>query len=329
MTQTLLTSAPPVPGGGTGGARAVLRAVAIASCLPYLSLKAAWIAGSHIGVPEGSMLLEHRALMLVANSVTVVMDAAVIVLALLLTQPWGARVKGWLLAFPVWVATGLLTPIMVGFPLQLLAAAFGSAPARGSSGKEQFLDSWVYGVVYGGFIVQGLALGALFLLYARGRWSNLWRGSIWELPTAVTGTFARTTAVLGSLLALFPLVMHALWASGSTAGLPLDGIEERTADFYLLEGVRILFVLTAVAGALLLAFRRAPWLPVKTPLALSWVGSSVLAAWGGWLALASLMPAQDETEHATGLMTLTYSVEMIVGVLLCCGAAALLRRRSQ
>jgi hypothetical protein len=306
----------------------VLRALAIASCLPYLSLKAAWIAGSHLGIPEGSMLLEHRALMLVANSVTVLMDAAVIVLALLLTQPWGARVKGPLLGLPIWVATGLLTPIMVGFPLQLLAAAFGStAPAGGGGGQEEFLDSWVYGVVYGGFIIQGLALGALFLLYARDRWSHLWRGPIGELPTTVTGPFARTTAVLGSLLALFPAVMHALWAFGSTAGLPLDRVEERAGDFYLLEGVRILFVSAAVAGALLLAFRRAPRLPVRTPLALSWVGSSALAAWGGWLALASLMPETDETGPATGLMTLTYSVEMIVGALLFCGAASLLRRR--
>lgn len=106
--------------GGTGGIRRGLRALAIVSCFPYLSLKVAWVAGSHLGIPEGSSLLEHRTAMAVANSLSVLLDGAVIVLALLLTRPWGLRVPGWLLAFPMWVATGLLAPIMTGFPLQLL-----------------------------------------------------------------------------------------------------------------------------------------------------------------------------------------------------------------
>jgi hypothetical protein len=317
-------------GGGPephGLAPRVLRAVAIASCVPYLSLKIAWIAGSRIGIPEGSVLLDHRGLMAVANGVTVLMDGVVILLALLLTRPWGLRVKGWLLGPPIWVATGLLTPIMVGFPLQLLAGAFGSSRIQDSM-EEPFLHEWVFGVVYSGFIVQGLSLGALFLLYAKGRWGHLWQGRVWELPTSVTGTFLRTTAVLGSLPALFAGVMHLLWALGSTAGLPQSLTDQRTTDDYLLEAVRCLFVLVALAGTLLLAFRRGPSLPVKVPLALAWVGSSVLGAWGMWLALATLMPEADEAERASGLMTLTYSVEMIAGILLISGVASLLRRPS-
>lgn len=107
----------------TGRGRALLRILAVASCLPYLSLKAAWIAGSHIGIPDGSVLLDHPTLMAVANSGTVLMDGTVIVLALLLTQAWGRRVRAWVLALPMWVATGLLLPIMAGFPLQLLRIA--------------------------------------------------------------------------------------------------------------------------------------------------------------------------------------------------------------
>ncbi|MGW0293845.1 hypothetical protein [Streptomyces tuirus] len=37
-----------------GRARRILRAVAVVSCVPYLGLKTAWIAGSHVGIPEGT-----------------------------------------------------------------------------------------------------------------------------------------------------------------------------------------------------------------------------------------------------------------------------------
>ncbi|MFD7440197.1 hypothetical protein [Streptomyces sp. NPDC059909] len=315
---------PPAPRLGQG--RRLLRALAIVSCAPYISLKIAWVAGSEIGIPEGSGLLDHRVQMAVVNSITVLMDAAVVVLALLLTQPWGLRVRSWLLAFPMWVATGLLVPIMVGFPLQLLVALGGGTTAQDAP-KEPFLDEWVFGVVYSGFIVQGLTLGTLFVLYARGRWGHLWHGTVWDLPTAVTGPRMRATTLAGSVLALFPAVMHLLWAAGSTAGLSPAGLDQRTTDFYVLEGVRVLFVVLAVTGVLLLAFRRGPQLRVRTPLALGWVGSGVMGAWGGFMLLVTLMPEADPDKAATALMTLTYAGEMITGLLLATGIASFLRRR--
>ncbi len=105
------------------------------------------------------------------------MGGAVVVLALLLTRPWGRRVPAWLLVLPMWVASGLLLPIMTAYPLQLavrLLGGDGGRPAGG--GAEPFLEPWVFGVVYGGFILQGLTLGALFTLYAGERWGALWRG---------------------------------------------------------------------------------------------------------------------------------------------------------
>ncbi|MGW5679973.1 hypothetical protein ACWEV4_33705, partial [Streptomyces sp. NPDC003860] len=119
MTQIFRSASPPVPARlpGPGRASRVLRNVAIASCFPYLALKVAWIAGSPIGIPSGSSLLDEdkRALLIGVNAVTVLMDAAVIVLALVLTRTRGHRVPAPLLVFPMWVATGLLTPIMAGF----------------------------------------------------------------------------------------------------------------------------------------------------------------------------------------------------------------------
>ncbi|MFJ9816488.1 hypothetical protein ACIRU3_14680 [Streptomyces sp. NPDC101151] len=289
--------------------RPLLRLVAIAACLPYLCLKLAWIAGSQLGVPDGSPLLEHRVTMALANGLTVLMDAAVIVLALLLTRPWGLRVPALLLAVPMWVATGLLAPIMVGFPLQMIVH-------RGDSGgaDRPFLDGWVFAVVYGGFILQGLALGALFVGYARERWGHLWRGRMWELPTQTTAAAQRLTAASAAVLALIPAALRLLWACGFTAG-------RNTGGGRLMEVVYVGFLAAAVTGAWQLAFRRGRPLPVTVPLALIWVGSGAVACWGGWMSLAALVTSHDLADRPTPAMSLTYAVQMIVGLLVATVAA--------
>ncbi|MGV9349372.1 hypothetical protein ACWDSD_32165 [Streptomyces spiralis] len=309
--------------------RRVLRAVAIAACVPYLSLKTAWVAGSRVGIPDGSTLLEHRTTMAVANTAGVLLDGAVIVLALLLTRPWGLRMPAWLLALPAWVATGLLTPIMTGYPLQLLVRALGGAVDRPSgTSRRPFLHEWVFGVVYTGFIVQGLALGVLFLFYARDRWGHVWRGRVGELPAGAVGPAQRACAVAACAFALFPLVMHLVWACGGTAGLSTGRVADRTSDFHVLEATDVCFVLAAVAGAVPLAFRRGRRLPVAVPLAPAWVGSGVLVCWGGWLSLASLTSVEDLADRPTPLMNLVYAVQMITGFLVAALGAHFLAERS-
>jgi hypothetical protein len=325
MTQTL---APPqvAPAVGADRLRRLLRAVAIVSCVPYLALKAAWIAGSHLGIPQGSSLLEHRGSMAVANGVTVLMDGAVIMLALVLTRPWGMRVPAWLLALPAWVATGLLAPIMAGFPLQLLVDALGGSPADTTAGgAEPFLDAWVFGVVYTGFIVQGLSLGALFALYARDRWGRLWEGRVWELPVGLIGAAQRTVAVAAAGCALLPLTAHLVWACGGTAGLDESHVADRTGGFYVMEALSVLFLTLAVTGGFLLAFRRGRTLPVRLPLALAWVGSAATACWAAWLSLA---PLTDVADGPTPLLSLTYAGQMIVGILVACLGVHFLAERA-
>lgn len=316
MTQTPL--APRVhdtpPPARTGRARVLLRLLAVVSCLPYLSLKVAWLAGSQVGIPDGSPLLDDRTTMAVANGGTVLMDGSVVVLALLLTQAWGRRVPAWLLILPLWAASGLLLPIMTGFPLQLLVGALtGQAP--GAADSRSFLDDWVFTLVYPGFIVQGLALGTLFALYARDRWGHLWQGALRDLPPSPTGPALRVAAVAASLLAVVPASMHLVWASGSTAGLDRTRIAERTEDFYALQALDALFVVATAAGVLLLAFRRTGGLSLKVPLALAWAGSGAVGCTGAWLSLASLARVDDLADGPTAAMGLTYAVQMLIGML--------------
>src|SRR6266700_317687 len=136
----------------------VLRALAFTACVLYFALKIAWASGSRVGIPNGSTLLEHHTTMISGSIESALLDSMVVVLALLLTQPWGRRTPVWLLTLPAGAATGLLSPIMVGYPLQLGARLLGgtAAPSGGPAARP-FLHEWVFTIVYTGFIVQALA----------------------------------------------------------------------------------------------------------------------------------------------------------------------------
>lgn len=328
MTNTPLAApAHPAAPLSLSPARRVLRGLAVASCLPYLALKVHWIAGGRLGIPEGSFLLAHQDMMGVANAVTVLMDGCVIVLALLLTQEWGRRVPAVLLTLPMWAATGLLAPIMATFPLQLAVTAFtGGSPAPG--GSAPFLDEWVFGVVYGGFILQGIALGALFVPYARVRWGHLWQGRVGQLA-AHTGA-VRITALVSAALAALVAVPHLLRAAGAGAGFSLgDGPEGSGAlplDARLFDGVQAAFALALAASLLVLALRLGGALPLKAPLAVAWVGAGVLGCWGGWLLLSRVIGGLDG-ERPTTMSALTYAVQMITGFLALGGGTAFFLRR--
>ncbi|AJF64553.1 hypothetical protein [Streptomyces vietnamensis] len=328
MTQTAHLPAPaPAAGHRPNAARRALRALAILACLPYISLKVAWVAGSELGIPAGSVLLERRELMAAVNAVSVVADVLVVVLALLLTQAWGRRFPAWLLALPMWAATGLLAPIMTGYPAQL-AVALVTGDAKAAAPSEPFLDEWVFGVVYGGFILQGLALGTLFALYARDRWSHLWQGRLGDLSARTSGPGARLLAVAGAVVALVPATLHLLWATGSITGLSARMIAERDSDDYVLEADRLVFVVVAVAFTLFLVLRRPARLRVRTTLALAWTASGAAGCWGAYLSLVALLPDPDPSKHVPGLVQLSYAGDMITGFLLAACVALFLRRRS-
>ncbi|MCH0539590.1 hypothetical protein I3F58_08415 [Streptomyces sp. MUM 203J] len=327
MTTTPLTPRPAPAPAPTPADRA-LRALAIAACVPYMGLKAAWIAGSRVGIPEGSVLLERPGVMAVANSVTLLMDAALVVLALLLTQRWGLRVRAALLVFPMWVATGLLLPIVVGYPVDTVVglATGGEGPVT-TGPPETFLDPWVFTVVYGGFILQALALGTLFVRYAGKRWSRVWRGTVGDLSPAVSGTVLRVTAAVASLAVLLLAGLQLAWALG-LAGGPGSTTDGTGGTLNVQEALRPLYAMTAVAGVLSLAFRRGRSLPVALPLGFAWAGAGAVACWGGWILLAAMTPAAGSGMEPPALLLLAYAGEMITGTVLAGCVAVFLRRRA-
>jgi hypothetical protein len=243
--------------------RTVLSLLAVTACLPYLSLKIAWVLGSGIGIPEGSPLREGGSTLTAVNALTIVMDALVVVLVLALTRPWGRRLPSWLLTLPLWAATGLLGPILVAFPAQMLYAAL--APAAERSGTSQgltqdaLLDGWVWSTVYTGFVLQALALITLFVLYGRERWGHLLRGPV--TPGGGTPAVPRSFAVPAAFGALLPAAVHAVEAFRADA-----------SEVAITEAAFTLFALLAAAG-LLLAARHGGARPLGVPFAAVWAGS--------------------------------------------------------
>ncbi|GAU71246.1 hypothetical protein SSP35_31_00110 [Streptomyces sp. NBRC 110611] len=307
----------PAPRRGVGAA---LRATAVVACLPYLSLKIAWFAGSHIGIPEGSELRQDGNSLMAINALTVLMDGVVILLAFLLTRPWGQRVPAWLLAVPIWCASGLLAPIIVAFPVQTVAAALHGHTVT-DDGADALLDSWVWSVVYSGFIVQALTLAILFVRYARERWGHLWRGRIGALPPSPTRSARRLIAGVASTLALFAGAMHLVWATGGTFGLSPARAASQDFNARVNDASYVLFAVLTIAGILLLAHGRGRRLPVLVALTAAWTGAGALACWGGWMTLTTLpVPAGDPRLPAP-LMSLTYSVQMITGIVVATAGA--------
>ncbi|MEK2476742.1 hypothetical protein [Streptomyces noursei] len=322
MTQT-------VPRTGRAAVRRILRWVAIAACVPYLSLKVAWIAGSTVGIPEGSALLSDGTSLRLVNAATVLMDVSVVVLALVLTKPWGRRVPSWLLALPMWGAVGLLTPIMVGFPAQLLVGALGGTASGSSGNNGAFLEGWVFHLVYGGFILQGLALGALFVLYACERWGHMWQGRLGDVGARPVGRGQRPAALVAAGLAVLPMAVHLLWACGVHTGLPDTLAAQYDADSAVQDAAYVLYTGATVAGlALLLARRAGAALALRVPLLLAGVGSAATGCWGGWLLLAAVTGPSHGDRAATPLMLLTYAVQMFVGLLVLTAGARFLNGRA-
>ncbi|MFJ7207259.1 hypothetical protein ACIQWR_27450 [Streptomyces sp. NPDC098789] len=286
---------------------------ALVATVPYMVLKAAWLGGSRIGIPEGSVLLDPGPFFVVANSVTVAMDACVIVLALVLTRPWGLRVPGWLLIVPAFVATGLLTPILTGYPGQLLIRALGveTDTAAARAVRKPFLEPWVFDLVYGGFIVQGLALAGLFVPYARQRWGHRWQGVPGQRLPSHTGVVAGAAAVAGLVVG----AAYLYWGFGGSAGLSALQRAERTADWTVVSVIHAACAFGAGLGAVSLARGRS-WGrgAMVWPLAVAWTGSAAALSWGAWLVIAAL-GGEFEGAGATSSNWLTYAGQMITGLL--------------
>jgi hypothetical protein len=163
----------------------------VTACLPYLLLKLAWVLGWPLGASGEEFTDSTR----VANLVTAGLELTAVLLAVLLVYPLGRRVPAVVVVLPAWVATGLLTPVVIGATLGAVVQALtgGGNPFVG----DEVLAGWVFVAVYGGFVVQAVLILAGFVLHARDRWpiltgggrASAGAGATRSLQTLLGGTF--------------------------------------------------------------------------------------------------------------------------------------------
>lgn len=244
--------------------------LAVASTLPYLTLKVVWLAGGRVGLNDPEF--GRSAVMYAANAITFGLELAAVALALIFVLPFGRRLPPWLVLIPMWVGTGFLAQILVTLPLQLI----DGAPAE-SSTEEGPIADWVFAVVYAGFAALGVFLLCGFVLYAHERWG---RHGGWTAPLSGRSV-GRTEKVV------------ALWA---VAGLLVSGVllvVRATGPLDLAAANLIgdaLMALAGIVGLLLLAYGASVWLPRWVPIVLAWTGTAAVTVWSAYFLVLVTVP---------------------------------------
>jgi hypothetical protein len=145
---------------------------AVLATVPYLALKLLWLAGSKIGTTDRHGQDELSSTRFVAgNSITVVLMVVAALFVVALTRSWADRVPARLVFVLAAGATGLLGPILVGLPVGLAVQAVARGEVRPA--EDTGMAPWVFGVVYCGFGLLGLAMAVLVLAHVLDRWGWL------------------------------------------------------------------------------------------------------------------------------------------------------------
>jgi hypothetical protein len=249
---------------------------AIACAVPYLALKIVWLAGGQLGVADAAML--HDSSMVVLNAVTAGMDLVAIAIALAFTHAWGQRIPGWLVLPPVWIAMGLLVRFVFAVPVITIAAMLTSSNLPRPGGPVQ---PWVYALVYTEFVGMGIGLTVAFVLYARVRWSAVFQPTAPDSVPAGTHRLHAPLANAAAFMAAAIGALHVAWAFGATVGLPSALIVRRSFSSHVINTVDGAAMIGAAVGILMIVHRPGRS-RIWTPLALAWVGSGFLFAWGLW-----------------------------------------------
>jgi hypothetical protein len=285
---------------------------AIACAVPYLALKIVWLAGGTLGVADRAMMSDPS--MFVLNLVTAGMDVIAIALALAFTHAWGQRIPAWLVLPPAWVATGLLVKFVLAVPL---ITAAGMLMGRSLPDPGGPVRSWVYVLVYTEFVGMGMGLAAAFVAYARVRWS----GAFDSTANAVTHRTRRVQVPLANSAALMAGAVGALhlgWALGATLGVPGEIAAGRTFASTVVNFVDGATMIGGAIGVVLLVHRpRRPHFWV--PLALAWIGSGFLFAWGLW-GLANLLgntALVRNRPNSLALINLVGLIQLLAGLSRC------------
>ncbi|TDU91417.1 hypothetical protein EV138_5023 [Kribbella voronezhensis] len=282
--------------------------VTVAAMMPYLSIKIAWLLGSDIGVVQPGLM--RTAPFVVGNSITAAMELTGAALALALVHPWGRRLPAWMVLFPLWVAGGLLAPVMLAAPLGFLA---GNTPTPAADNPIDGLQGWVYGVVYAGFILQGTGLAVTFVLHVRARWAHVLRARLG--PAGSPSTIqVRLIAAVGALVALV-VAARLFWAFGGSTGLTSEARNGRSVAQRALDISTASLALAGLVGLVILVSHRPRAIRAGGSLMAAGLGTGAMFCSGGYQ-LTLLIAPGTPFDTAGGLrFGLVIAAQVVAGLL--------------
>ncbi|WP_145814053.1 hypothetical protein [Kribbella amoyensis] len=276
----------------------------VVAMLPYLSLKTAWLLGSDLGLAQPDLMSSPA--FVTGNLLTAAMELVAAVLTLALVRDWGRRLPVWSLLFPMWVAAGLLAPVMLAAPLGLAAELITGA-GTASGDPENGLRGWVYAIVYTGFILQGLGLAAAFAHHVRARWGRTLseRG---EYSPAREVQILVTVAV--GILTAVVVALRLYWALGGQAGLP---VADRDLPQQAMDAASAVLAFAGLFGLGVLVSgrsRRIWW-----PLGAAWIGSGSMLCSGLYQVVILLAPGSPFDAAGGGGLALVLVAQVLAGAL--------------
>ena len=249
----------------------VALATAVLATVPYLALKLLWLGGSTVGVTSSAGLEEmHSTRYLAGNLITVLLMVIATAFAVALTRPWASRVPAALVFVLGAGATGLLAPILLGLPLGLALQSASGVEVQ--SGDDNGLAPWVYGIVYTGFAVLGLAMAVLVIAHVLDRW-----GHLISQPPRPPSRRATIAGAAGLLPFAAAMTYWGLFGPGRNGPLGLDLPASRTV-------LVVTGLLAAAAYVVPLVSEHAQHWP-RTAWLITWTGCCVAALQGPALLL--------------------------------------------
>jgi hypothetical protein len=131
-----------------------------------------WLTGSKIGTTDRHGQDELSSTRFVAgNTITVLLMLVAALFVVALTRSWANRVPTRLVFVLSAGATGLLGPILIGLPVGLAVQAVSEGEVRPA--QDTGMAPWVFGVVYCGFGLLGIAMAVLVIAHVLDRWGTL------------------------------------------------------------------------------------------------------------------------------------------------------------
>jgi hypothetical protein len=270
---------------------------------PYLLIKMAWTLGYFIPTEQMGDA-SWRGI----NAATAVLAAIGILLAMAFTRPWGERLPAWLVAFPVWVGTGLLVPMLLLAPV-LGPAAMTRDQAAGAA------DVWVYEQIFVmvSLVGIGICLPLAFVGYAKTRWPEAFGDSIdysrspgntWRLQLTLSRLVGAGCILLG--------IIKVFWGVGGTLGIDPARLDDRDVWWHLLTFSTGAWSIAGAWGLLVLTSRR-ELQRFLYPMALVWISSGMLFSYNLFAAIRT--DSQFSPEYQL-LRILTTEAGMILGVMM-------------